>query len=167
MMSTLEKLTIMYEEEYQKYIKRVQNRVGNVWNAEDVVQESFTRALKYLDSYDGSVPLDNWFSTILNNAARDCKKQEMLDGMSYGDEDEEGTDTLDNSSFKTEMVEKIAGEIHQLHGPIRAALAGTVIHGWKPSEVAEISTLSANHIRVLLCRFKDEMREKYGADMCS
>lgn len=167
MMDTIEKLTIMYEEEYRRYVKRVQNRVGNVWNAEDVVQEAFHNALKYLDSYDGSVPLDNWFSTILNNAARDCQRQDRLDGMSYGDEDEEGTDTLDNTSFKTEMVHKVAQEIQNLRGPTKAAIAGVVMYGWKPSEVAKISPLTAGHIRVLVHRFKEDMQEKYSADMRS
>lgn len=163
-MST-DKIMELYEE-YPKYCKRIQGRVGGMVNAEDVVQEAFCNALRYQASYNPEQPIDNWFSTVLNNAVTLWLRQERLEGMSDGYE-EEGTDTLDNAHFKTELVSEIIKEIHGYDEPSRTALESAVVYGWHPREIATFSPLSANHIRVILHRFKEAMRQRYGQEVCS
>jgi len=63
------------EDYYRKNFKRLVNisrgRAGSYHNAEDVVQEAFTRALKYHKSYNPAMTaFDAWFSRILDNSLR-------------------------------------------------------------------------------------------------
>lgn len=165
-LTVTEKILELYDS-YPKYCKRVQFKAGGYANAEDVVQEAFCNALRYSASYDEGLPIENWFSTILNNALRDFMKKERMEGMSDSPAEEEGTDTLDNTHFKSELVEKLMQEVQEYEEPARKALTAAIGYGWKPSEIATFSPLSANHIRVILHRFKESMRQRYGQEVCS
>lgn len=165
-MTTTERILALYEEGYDQMVNRVKYRVGGPVNAEDVVQEAFANALKYEASYDESVPIENWFSTILTNAAHDFLSQERMEGMTTHNE-EEGTDTLDNLCFQQEMIGKVVEEIDKRESPEKDALRGFVLLGWKATEIAQYLPMTANHIRVLVHRFKEEMRQKYGDEVCS
>jgi len=95
----VEALTEHYNENHDTLIKKVKNRVGGEYNAEDVVQEAYTRALTYQSSYDNSRPFAHWFSTILNNTTRDLKAEERRQGM------------------KVEMTEEIEESLLDAHEP--------------------------------------------------
>ena len=49
--------------------------------AEEAVQESYVKALKYQDSFDESVAsFDKWFRKIFNNVVKDVSKKERMQG---------------------------------------------------------------------------------------
>ena len=158
----LEKL---YKDKYNIYVKRMIYRVGSKENAEDVVQDAFCNAFKYFKAYDKSLPLEQWFKTILNNSARRFKKQERMDGMS----DDEGTEELDEISFTNEIAEKIADEIENPNyaSPTQEVLRCFYLEGWLPRDIAKISSLSPTRIREIIYEFKGKMQRKYGEDMRS
>ena len=133
-------------------------------DAEDVVQEAFCNAMRYVDAYVDKEKLENWFGTILSNAANDFARQERRTGMT-SDEDEL-TDDLDTIAFREEMVSKVLGEIEaEPDEDVRRALTANVLYQWKPGEIATWSPLSGGHIRILIHRFKVAMREKYGDEL--
>lgn len=75
---SLDKLTDLYRTVYKAKVK-VMSRIlgGDVTLAEDVVQEAFTRAVKYILLFDEEKGLmETWFNAILFNALRDIQKQE-------------------------------------------------------------------------------------------
>jgi RNA polymerase sigma factor (sigma-70 family) len=158
----IDEITDLYEKKKHHMMLRVQRRVGGMVNAEDVVQDAFCNAIQYAGGWDGRKPIDRWFSTILNNAARDFKRQERLDGMV---DEPELTDSADNVRFKSELVESLLGEIEELEEDNREALRAFLIFGWKATEIAKWSPLTANNIRVLVHRFRKDMQEKYGEDI--
>ena len=163
-MDNIDKITKLYEEGYPKYVKMIKHRVGGEVNAEDVVQEAFTNALQYLSSYDGSVPIENWFWTILVNAARDFRRQELRCGMT-DTEEEESTDPLDFTAFKEEILESVINDIEQVESKeLRKVLKAYLIDGWKTREIAAWSTFTHAHIRVLIHRFKQGLKEKYNGN---
>ena len=55
-------------------LKKVYRTAGSVHNAEDIVNESYTRALEWY--HDEVVDFDKWFNTIVFNVLRDHKSQE-------------------------------------------------------------------------------------------
>lgn len=154
-------------DEFPRYCKRIQGRVGGIVNAEDVVQEAFSRALRYKDSYSNDNPIEHWFNTILMNSVSDFQRIERLGGLSDGYEEEEGTDSMDNSQFKSEMVERVLNHLEEYDKDSRKVLEASLVYGWLPREIAEFSPLSANHIRVTIHRFKEAMRVRYGQEVCS
>lgn len=84
-------ITQHYKDNYRRLIKRMTFRAGTEWDAEDVVQEAYARALRYQDSFDGT-NFDRWFNTILNNALREHKNNESgITHQSFEEEEVEGT----------------------------------------------------------------------------
>jgi RNA polymerase sigma factor (sigma-70 family) len=75
-----ELLEALFIERGQGYHKRAAARCGGAYNADDVVQEAFTRALQYFPSYRGG-GLENWFNGILLNAIKDFQRELRLEGM--------------------------------------------------------------------------------------
>jgi len=161
-MEKLARLTEMYSQQFNSLVGRVSRRVGNRTNGEDVVQEAMMKAITYIDSLGVDQPIEPWFNTILNNSAKDFKKQDRLDGMS---KEEATTEPADDTHIREEFIGQLSEELEAIKEPDRTALKGVLIHDWKPGEVAQYSPMSANHIRVVLFNFKKKMKEKYGEEM--
>lgn len=160
MREALEKL---YRERYTRYTQQLSNRVGGIHNAEDVVQEAFARALQYEDSYDSKRDLASWFSSILKNAQRDFLREQRLLGMSLTNDepDEEITyDKLDDSN----LLRRIEKELEEYDEPNRSILKLMFVKNYKAIEVTHIIPNTNNRsIAVLAHRFRNSMKEKYGA----
>lgn len=59
-----------YRDNFDRLVSAYQGRVGH-HNAEDVVQEAYTRALLYSKSFSDERPIDHWINQILRNCAAD------------------------------------------------------------------------------------------------
>lgn len=158
-----ERLEEFFREEYRHTVNRVAGRVGGKTNAEDVVQEAFSRALKYRDTYKEGEEFLAWFNTILNNCARDFKKQDRLDGMS--DPVEEAGADMDHLQQQLWLVEAITEEMNNREQEHSRILKGYFLKGWRPREIMEFSPLKGAHIRKIIQRFKEEMRCRYGEEL--
>lgn len=64
-------LETFYAENFGQLVKRTASRCGSPFDAEDIVQTAFEKALKYGATYTEGTHLDRWFSVILNNTLRD------------------------------------------------------------------------------------------------
>lgn len=151
-----------YRRTYQEHIKKVSNRVGGVYNAEDVVQEAFARALKYWDSFDPThKTIGSWFNTILNNAAKDFSKEERMLGMCL-EFDEEVYDGVAMSQTSHHMLRKLEKLINKKTGHTRELLYLYYLKGYKPREIQEVLGLNNMAIRIAVLRFKKEALSKMG-----
>ena len=155
-----------FTEEYDKLVKRISYRAGGPVNAEDVVMESFARALQYSDSYDPRrYEIGAWFNTILNNALRDFKREDRHSGAvnrkeEYGDE-------LDVSMFKREMIHTLQDEMDARNEDQAELLRLYFVLGYSAREVSQVTAYNERSVRQIAYVFKKEMGEKYGEDMCS
>jgi len=71
-----------YRDNYKKLVYRIAYRVRGPANAEDVVQEAYARALKYVDNTE-VLEFDKWFNRLLNNACKDWQNVERHQGMAW------------------------------------------------------------------------------------
>jgi RNA polymerase sigma factor (sigma-70 family) len=148
----------LYENIYDQSLHRVKNRVGGLINAEDVVQEAFTRALTYANSFNERIAsVGGWFNTILNNAAKDFKREERLSGMSTTDE--ELGEPADTTAYNNEMVEKVLEGMDE--SPYREILRLYFLLGYTPADIAKVTDQRPQSISNAVQRFKNEMRERY------
>ncbi len=158
-----DRLERMFNEDYLYLCKKVSNWAGGMINAEDVVQESFTRALKYAPSYNPDFStVGAWFNTILNNASKDFKREERLQGMAVPYETE--SDQLDDIMHRDQMVHRVIEDMEV--SPYSEILRLYFILGFTRREVAEVIDQKPQSIANAVQRFKAQMRDKY-ADMCS
>lgn len=139
------------------------HRAGGRWNSEDVVQEAFTRALKYSNSFDeDKQEFGGWFNGILNNALRDYTKDVRLLGMSV-----EYTEDMDELipllEWESDLIDAVKKDIERKSEGIRQALWLYLFRQYKPREIAQVVDMTNAHIRTAVKEFKQENQKKYGA----
>lgn len=101
-----ERLTKFYKDNYNQLVSNYTKRTGSVEDAEDVVQEAFTRALTYLDRYNESEPFSNWMTRVVYNTFCTWKKEKDSMGLTYSF-DEEYYDPIDGNLQRKQLVEGI------------------------------------------------------------
>lgn len=124
--------------------------------AEDVVQETFLRAWKSLDSLQDEAAAKSWLITILRreNARRFERKQFDLvdiDDVSVADP----VDTEHENTSQRDMRRAIA----KLSDEYREPLILQVIMGFSGDEIAEQLNLNKNTVMTRLFRARSQLKE--------
>lgn len=155
-------ITEFYLKNSRELHKRVANRAGGAYNAEDVVQEAFTRAIKYWDSFDPTRhQLGAWFNTILNNALKDFKREELMFGMCI-EFDEELDEGVRMKTHNQHMLRQITKLIHSKRDNTRDLLDMYYLKGYKTREIVQALDMDHRAVSVAVWRFKEEVKEKFG-----
>ena len=69
-----------YRDNYSKLVGYLQHGGLSVHDAEDIVQEAYTRAVEYFHAYDPTNDFGGWFTGIL----RSCRKTHVMKEMLHG-----------------------------------------------------------------------------------
>lgn len=77
-----------FREHQSRLVKALSHSIGNYHHAEEVVQEAYTRACAYWESFNDDFPFNEWFGGILNNCIRNKLKDEQHHGMADDGMDE-------------------------------------------------------------------------------
>lgn len=151
-----------YEENFNLYVKRFDGRAGGVMNAEDIVQEAYTRALRYSDSFKPDIhEFGPWFGTILNNCFKDFKAAERPTGPPA---EEEGGETADDLHYQRTQVKAITDAIEMFDQPRRDILYLWYIKQYSRADIHKVMDVSKNTIKTVVRRFKLQMREAHLED---
>lgn len=143
----------------QALVKRFTFRSGSVENAEDIVQESYVRAMRYYRSYDGS-NFDRWLSRILNNSMRDLKRQER--GYVPYEYDEDTDEGVACSSYPEHVMREINELIDTKSVVQMEVLKLHLQQEYRATDIAKITDYSEAQCRQIIKRFRDELKELYG-----
>src|SRR5574341_450857 len=100
----------LIEEHYRAYanilVKRLSNKMGSRYEAEDVVQETYVRACQYWQSYDKELKFNSWINGILGN----CIKAKMNDIRHHGMVDDIIIDAeVQPPSLNFKIIEELIG----------------------------------------------------------
>lgn len=154
-----------FKANYRQLVNKVKGRAGSVENGEDVVQDSFERAIKYWDSYNPDTkPLGAWFNTIMNNALRAKMNDEKNFGMSM-EFDEELADGVEMSQTDAHMIEVITQEIAKKSPFNQEVLNLYFLKEYKPAAIVEVLDMKLKAVENCVARFKVDIKERYGVDM--
>lgn len=157
--------------------------VGNMQDAEDIVQESFIRAFKNLSSFRKESKFSSWFYRIVYNRAISASKKKVWieesnvenygesDVGNYGESDVESVEwgrRADSEVEKREQKELVEAILKAM--PVGEALILTLFYLEENSikEIASITGLSKSNIKVRLYRGRERFRnlwlkrENYG-----
>lgn len=146
-------------------LKRLYHRAGSAHNAEDILQESFLRALRYQGSFSPNTQeLGAWFNTIMNNALKSFKRDERSMGT-YVEIDEEVCGGYEMSQTSGDMIKRIESEVDMFSGENQQALYLYFLKGFKPREVRDVLNMPYKSLEKLFSRFKNDMRYKYGEEI--
>ena len=135
---------------------------GDYATAEDVVQEAFTRAIKFQYSYDEKRgPLDKWFNTILFNSLRDQQRQDR--GLPQEDSElvaDESSLLFDLTVEKDKIplwIERVKNDGH------RRILTLFYIQGYSSMEISQVEKqTSQTNVTTVVQRFREELARIYN-----
>lgn len=161
---TFEHIEKHYTENVSRLMKQYVRFTGSKESAEDVVQEAYTRALKYYDSYDPEVKFGQWFSRILKNSLHAFKNTEK--GHSTEELDEELVEGVEGGAYSKVLLDQIKQAIGQQPPEVREVLRLYFIHGYSPRSIVKIVEMGYRHISKYIYQFKKEIRDKHGEMLC-
>lgn len=130
--------------------------IGDKAIAEDVVQETFLRAWRSLDSLKDEKAAKSWLITILRreNARRFERKQ--FDLVDIDDVHVEDSNSSLESSHSTDEVRR---HIAKLDSEYREPLMLQVIFGFTGEEIADQLSLNKNTVNTRLFRARSQLKE--------
>ena len=172
-------------EAMDRIVERYENRIfsfgrrmcGNTEDAEDIVQDTFLSAFRYLDSFREETKLINWLFKIAARACmrkrrkKQCEPDEhiSLDSF-YPNEDSGGTyeipdwsnDPSDNI-LRSELKEIIDTAMEALPPKYRMIFTLRDIQGFNTEETSEILEISIASVKTGLHRARHFLREKISS----
>lgn len=167
----MEDLVQLYKETYNTRVKKLTFTLnGDKAGAEDVVQEAFTRALKFYNSYDnGCGDINAWFNKILFNCLRDYQREKLGYGIvrnNIEEEDEEATMWIKiypiDAKIRALINEQLESYTNLRHKRI---LQLFFILGYTTAQIPQIELgVSQTNVTTIIKRFKDSIKEK-GLDV--
>ena len=151
-----------FKKEHFILVKRIKARGMQEADAEDVVQEAFYRALKYIDTYNPERQgIGAWFNTIMNNAFKDYRHANFTGEYSFREEDEELGGDLEEDTFNKQIVKELQREIASRNEVERNILHATFVLGYSYKACSQVFDVAFTRVQFILQEFRKEMKEKY------
>lgn len=125
--------------------------------AEDIVQETFLRAWKSLDSLNEQSKAKSWLITILRreNARRFERKQfNLVDIDDHQVVDEHGVTS--EASMEQQLIQR---QMMKLSAEYREPLLLQVVGGFSGEEISEILGLNKNTVMTRLFRARNQLKD--------
>lgn len=136
---------------------------GDLATAEDLVQDTFVRAIRSIDTYKEDGKLRNWLFTILRNTFINQYTVEVRQGIAYSIEDdrelvESNKGAHHHDSFKDEVLEKAFNSVDMAFRP---TLWLVVAQGYTHAEASQILGVPLGTVLSRVSRGKKQLAEAY------
>ena len=148
-------ITDSYQNDRDKHIRKMANTLKyNKHLAEDIVQESYEKALKYENTYRPELgSFNTWFNSILYSTLRLYQKQNIKVDINV--EHLEGE--IPRPEYNRVFVDRILSVNNEKH---RRVLIAYFILGYNSSQVGRIyDDITSTNVTTICKRFLDGMKE--------
>lgn len=153
------------EHYWPSIFSRTMSKIGNSSDAEDICQDTFTKAWQALPRYEHRVSIKHWLFTIATNQTVDLIRQKASRGQSLSlDEgliaarEESASATLCDLAEKRLLIARIQENLDRLEPNQRQVVFLRVMADWPYQDIAARMDKSVETIRVLLHRGLKEIR---------
>lgn len=172
-MTTVDLIEEFYKKNFDKLVSSLTKKAGTQEGAEDVVQEAFTRALTYKDSYNKEIaPVRVWFIGILRNAMRDYLKAERNGGGvssvalpkdALVQFEEHMSDLVEMSQTNDDTIKRITAKIISKKMPEKQVLWLYFIKNYHMRDIHNIvDGVGYRQCEYMVGCFKQAMARKFG-----
>jgi RNA polymerase sigma-70 factor (ECF subfamily) len=159
-------------ETYYELIYRLAYKMLNdPQEAEDILQETFLKAYRHIDGFDGRSSLSTWLYRIATNEALMSLRRKKLDTVSM----DETLDTMEGEVEPVQIVDwcclpeaelmsaeaqaRLNQATEKLPATLRVVFVLRDIQGLSTREVAEVLSLSETAVKTRLSRARLRLRE--------
>ncbi len=148
---------------YDKYVKAMYNvalrYVVQTDVAQDIVQESFIKVFKKINTYNGTVKFGVWLKRIVINQSIDYLKKRKLKLVSIDDKVFNIEDKSENWKVMQPIhINDIINGINQLQEKYKIILQLFLLEGYDHQEISEILNISQTASRTQLLRGKNKLK---------
>lgn len=163
-------------EQYDAFIYRLALRiVGNPQDAEDVLQETFIKALKHLSEFDGRSSLSTWLYRIATNEALMILRKDKGTTVSLdepddnSDDEQEPLEVVDwcclpeETLMSAEAKEYLDKAISELPATLRVVVVLRDIQGLSTRETSEVLNISEMAVKTRLSRARLQLRQSLSS----
>lgn len=141
-------------------VKRLTFKTGSVQDAEDVVQEAYCRALKYIASFNKEQSFENWFTRILRNSVKEWER-EKFNSPPIESFDEEEAEPIPDSNMQKRMLKSVAESIDEEKNEYtKEILKLYYLQGFKLAEIVQITNGNYTAVNNMVHRFKRAIKCK-------
>ena len=151
-----------FNEIYSLYFKDVYKYVLSISRdemiAEEITQETFFKALKNIDKFDGKCRLYVWLCQIAKNTFFTYKKKERYHEDLTEAEDILADSTFEQSLLSKESVYKIHKELHRLGEPYKEVFMLRVFGDLSFSQIGSLFEKTESWARVTFHRAKMKLK---------
>ena len=159
-----------YEENFEDLVRGVSGAFDNFQDAEDAVQDAFTKAIQYAGSFNEDAGnFEGWFRRILSNCIKDVGNAVRNQGMSMDDEQEDVEDELNNGKIKRDVVISDDHEVAVDHQAVTDFIKGCrpklknilTLYFYKdlyPREIGQALGIRAETVSRAIWRFNKRLR---------
>lgn len=135
--------------------------VGDSYLAEDVMQESFLKAFRKLDSFSGNVTFGAWLKKIvINTSINELKKSNKYQFESLDDTTEIYDFKEESENYSELKAENVLKTIQNLKSNYKIILTLFFIEGYDLEEITGILNISNENCRTMMSRAKESLRKK-------
>lgn len=120
--------------------------------ADDIAQEAFLKAWRFVSSYDGRARFSTWLTRIAWRCLLDAKRRPVPSAPDAGETAKEGQ----------EQAAQVADMLARLSQVERAALILCDGHGWSHSEAAEMLRMPLGTLKTTVARAKVKCRSMWS-----
>ncbi|MCR2821730.1 sigma-70 family RNA polymerase sigma factor [Lederbergia panacisoli] len=134
--------------------------------AEDISQEVFLKAYKYLDSFRQEAALKSWLYRITVNTSKDFLKKKGMKQLLLGSsffENFKRTESAEISFLKSDRNEELLQSILTLPMKYRAVIVLHYFYDVKINELSSILNLNTNTVKTRLSRGRGILKQKLTA----
>jgi RNA polymerase sigma-70 factor (ECF subfamily) len=126
--------------------------------ADDLLQETLTRALNKLHLYDPSGSFKGWLCTIMKNLfLDDRRRRQKWPACSFIEQEHGAARFCRPEQIDRLILKELRGAIQQLPEAQRAVLVGVVAHGWSYEQASERLGVAIGTIRSRLFRARSAL----------
>lgn len=146
-----------FRKQRNNYVKKITRRSGTPEAAEDIVQEAYTRALKYSHSFIQG-DLDKWMSTIIGNTLRDYMNAERgYTPVEPKEDDELAPEVL----YPRRVMKEVYDRIELMSKDQQEVLNYFFRQEYTAKEISEITFFTQNKCDKIIQKFRKELKELY------
>lgn len=156
----------LYREYSQIVFFFLYKRCGDALLSEDLMQETFLKAIESIDSYDGSCKMSTWLCQIAKHLLyQHWEKDKHMPTEELNNEYESCDDTEQQAIAKIELAD-VWNILYKLPLETRKVVELRVLGGLSFKEIGEILKISENNARVTFFRAKMTLIKEvhYGED---
>ena len=154
---------------YEKFVfSYLLSKYSDVYEIEDVVQETFLKAYRHLASYDCERKFSNWLITIAKNLLYDNRKKnsrnvastDLVTDVLLGDDSNNNSLQPDEVAIRKERFHRLAVMIKSLDEDFRTPFILRVVNEMSYQEIADALSLPLQTVKNRIFKARTYLREK-------